>query len=142
MISGGIRWIRNSCKLKRKNALSNAIKLSQNGDQKMERMFVNPVDGEMYPEWWYAQKGISLDQVIEVSDSEDGLIFDIIPENLEKMTFGDTPVLDMIGHFITTLAIKAAESDDPEEAQECASVAGYVSRVMIEKLTGKKMVKH
>ena len=108
----------------------------------MERMFVNPTDGEMHSESYYQREGISLDQVIEVFDSDGGLIFDIIPENLEKMTFGDTPVLDMIGHFITTLAIKAAESDDAEEAQECASVAGYISRVMIEKLTGKKMVRH
>ena len=108
----------------------------------MERMFLNPVDGEMHPEWWYAQKGISLDQVIEVFDSDNGLIFDIIPENLEKMTFKDQQVLDMIASFVTTLAIKAAESEDAEEAEECASVAGYISKIMMEKLTGKKAVKH
>lgn len=108
----------------------------------MERMFVNPVDGEMYSESHLLRHNIALDQVIEVFDREGGLVFEIVPEHLEKMTFGDNQVLDMIGHFVTTLAMTSMQSDDPEEAEECASLAGYISRIMMEKLSGKKMVRH
>lgn len=107
-----------------------------------ERMFLNPVDGEMHSKSWYDQEGISLDQVIEVFDSDNGLIFDIIPENLEKMTFKDPQVLDMIASFVASLAAASTELEDAKEAEECASVAGYISRIMMEKLAGKKMVRH
>lgn len=108
----------------------------------MERMFVNPSDGEMHSESYYQREGISLDQVIEVFDRDGGLVFEIIPEHLEKMTFGDNQVLDMIASFVTELAVTSLQSDDPEEAEQCASVAGYISRIMMEKLSGKKMVRH
>ena len=108
----------------------------------MERMFVDPYSGDMLTESELIQNNIDFDTMLEVFDAEDGLVFDIIPENLEKMRFKDHRVLKLLSEFARTLAVKAFESDDPEEAEEWASTAAYVSKVMMEKLTDKKFQKH
>lgn len=99
-----------------------------------ERMFVNPVDGEMHPESWYRHENIDLDCVIEVVLMDGGLAFDIRPENLQRMEFRDFNIIQLIAHFTLALAQRASESEDPEEAEQCASVAAYVSKIMMGKL--------
>jgi len=106
------------------------------------RFFLNPQDGEIYPESWYHQQNIDLACAIEAVTIEGGLAFDIVPENLERMEFYDIAVINLIADFAKTLAINAMESDNPEEAAECASVAAYVSRIMMDKLSGEPMAKH
>ena len=108
----------------------------------MERMFVDPYSGDMLTESELIQNNIDFDTMLEVFDSDDGLVFDIIPENLEKMRFKDHRVLKLLAEFARTLAVKSFESDDPEEAEEWASTAAYVSKVMMEKLTDNKFPKH
>ena len=108
----------------------------------MERMFVDPYSGDMKTESELIQDNIDFDTMFEVFDSDNGLIFDIVPENLEKMRFKDHKVLKLLTEFARTLAVRAFESDDPEEAEEWASTAAYVSKVMMEKLTDKKFPKH
>jgi hypothetical protein len=57
------------------------------------------------------------------------------------MEFKDVHVIALIAEFTSHLAHHAMESDDPEEAARCASIAAYVSRIMMEKL-GKPIPKH
>jgi hypothetical protein len=108
----------------------------------MERMFLNPVDGEIYPESWYHKENIDLSCAIEAVTIHGGLAFDIKPENIERMEFKDVNAIALIAEFTAHLARHAMELDDPEEAAECASVAAYVSRIMMEKLSGQKMARH
>lgn len=107
-----------------------------------ERMFVNPIDGEMHPESWYHKQNIDLRCVIEAYVVNGMVAFDIRPENIERMEFGDLRVIELIAHFTTALASQALEMEDPEEAAECASIAAYVSKVMMEKLESRKMTTH
>jgi hypothetical protein len=106
-----------------------------------ERMFLNPMDGEIYPESHYHRENIDLSCVIEAYEMHGGIAFDIRPENIERMEFKDVHVIALIAEFTSHLAHHAMESDDPEEAARCASIAAYVSRIMMEKL-GKPIPKH
>jgi len=106
------------------------------------RFFLNPQDGEIYPESWYHQQNIDLACAIEAVTIEGGLAFDIVHENLERMEFADVAVISLIADFARTLAIRAMETDDAEEAAECGSVAAYVSRIMMDKLSNAPMTKH
>lgn len=106
------------------------------------RFFLNPQDGEIYPESWYHQQNIDLACAIEAVTIEGGLAFDIVPENLERMEFADVAVIGLIADFARTLAIRAMETDDEEEAEQCGSVAAYVSRIMMDKLSNAPMTKH
>jgi methyl coenzyme M reductase subunit C len=108
----------------------------------MERMFLNPMDGEIYPESHYHRENVDLSCVIEAHKMPDGIWFDIRPENIERMEFKDIAVIELIANFTSHLARHAIELEDPEEAAECASVAAYVSRIMMEKLSGMKMARH
>ena len=108
----------------------------------MERMFLNPVDGEIYPESWYHKENIDLSCVIEALQMGDSVVFDICPENIERMEFKNIFAIELIADFARTLAIYAMETDDPKEAEKCGSVAAYVSRIMMEKLSGQKMARH
>lgn len=107
-----------------------------------ERLFINPIDGELHPESWYRHQNIDLRCVIEAYIVEDKLAFDIRPENIERMEFGDLRVIEMIASFTTALAYQALGMEDPEEAAECASIAAYVSKVMMEKLESRKLTTH
>lgn len=107
-----------------------------------ERMFLNPYDGEIYPESHYHRENIDLSCVIEAHEVAEGIAFDIRPENIERMEFKDIAVIELIANFTRTLAMHAMETDDPEEAEQCGSVAAYVSRIMMEKLSGIKMARH
>lgn len=107
-----------------------------------ERHFLNPYDGEIYPESHYHRENIDLSCVIEAHELQDGIAFDIRPENIERMEFKDIAVIELIAKFASALAIQAMETDDPEEAEQCGSVAAYVSRIMMEKLSGTKMARH
>ena len=107
-----------------------------------ERLFINPVDGELHPESWYHHQNIDLRCVIEAYIVEDKLAFDIRPENIERMEFRDLRVIEIIANFTTSLAFQAMKMEDPEEAARCASIAAYVSRVMMEKLESRKITKH
>jgi hypothetical protein len=51
-------------------------------------------------------------------------------------------VISLIADFARTLAIRAMETDDAEEAEQCGSVAAYVSRIMMDKLSNAPMTKH
>jgi hypothetical protein len=108
----------------------------------MERMFLNPMDGEIYPESHYHRENIDLRCVIEAIEMDDGIAFDIVPENLERMEFDDVMVISLIADFARVLAITAMESNDPEEAEQCASVATYVSRIMVGKLKLQELKMH
>ena len=107
-----------------------------------ERFFLNPKDGEIYPESWYHRENIDLNCAIEAFQTHGILRFDIRPENIERMEFEDIAVIEMIADFTRVLANAALEIDDPEEAEECASVAAFVSRIMLEKLSGMKTPRH
>lgn len=107
-----------------------------------ERHFLNPYDGEIYPESHYHRENIDLSCVIEALQVGDSVVFDICPENIERMEFKDIFVIELIADFARTLAIYAMETDDPKEAEQCGSVAAYVSRIMMEKLSGMKMARH
>jgi hypothetical protein len=107
-----------------------------------ERLFINPVDGELHPESWYQHQNIDLRCVIEAYIVEDKLAFDIRPENIERMEFGDLRVIEMIAQFTSALAFQAMKMEDPEEAAECASIAAYVSKVMMMKLESGKITTH
>lgn len=107
-----------------------------------ERMFLNPYDGEIYPESWYHRENIDISCAIEAVLIHGGLAFDIKPENIERMEFKNINVIELIAQFTSHLAQHAMELDDPEEAAECASVAAYVSRIMMEKLSGEKLQRH
>jgi len=106
------------------------------------RFFLNPQDGEIYPESWYHQQNIDLACAIEAVTIKGELVFDIVPENLERMEFSDVAVISLIADFARTLAIYAMETDDPEEAEQCGSTAAYVSRIMMEKMSGEKLQRH
>lgn len=107
-----------------------------------EREFLNPKDGEIYPESWYHRENIDLSCAIEAHRVGEGIAFDIRPENIERMEFDDFHVIALIAQFAMALATRAAETDDPEEAEECGSIAAYVSRIMMEKLSGIAMARH
>ena len=107
-----------------------------------ERMFLNPYDGEIYPESWYHRENIDISCAIEAVLIHGGLAFDIKPENIERMEFKNINVIELIAQFTSHLAQHAMELDDPEEAAECASVAAYVSRIMMDKLSNAPMTKH
>lgn len=107
-----------------------------------ERMFLYPLDGEIHPESFYIRENIDLCCVIEAHKMPDGIAFDINPENIEHMQFRDIAVIELIADFTKTLAVHAMETDDPEVAEHCGSIAAYVSRIMMEKLSGTKIPKH
>ena len=106
-----------------------------------ERIFLNPQDGELYPESWYHRENIDLACVIEAFETGGGIVFDIWPDNLERMNFQSVAVISLIAEFAMNLTRRAMESDDPEEAEECAATASYVSKVMMKKLK-KDLTEH
>jgi len=99
-----------------------------------ERVFLNPMDGELHPESYYHRENIDLDCVIEAVNLDGQLAFDIVPDRLERMEFKSIDAIQIIAHFVGGLAQTALNTDDPEEAQELAELATYVSKVMMKKL--------
>lgn len=106
-----------------------------------ERIFLNPQDGELYPESWYHRQNIDLACAIEAFELNNGIAFDICPDNLERMDFQSVAVISLIADFAMNLTRRAMESDDSGEAEECAAVASYVSKVMMKKLK-KDLTEH
>ena len=92
----------------------------------MEKMYMDPYTGDIHPESYYRRENIDLDCVIEAHKMPDGIVFDINPENIERMEFKDIAVIELIANFTRTLALHAMETDDPEEAEHCGSVAAYI----------------
>jgi hypothetical protein len=109
-----------------------------------EREFLNPADGGIYPESWYHRENIDLCCVIEAHQMPEGVAFEIKPENIPRMDFGDLQVITLIAEFTQHLVARSQEieEDEPEEAEECASIAAFVSRVMLEKLSGIQIPRH
>lgn len=99
-----------------------------------ERIFLNPQDGELYPESWYHRENIDLDCVIEAFEMNGQLAFNIQPECLERMDFQNVHAIELIAMFAMELTHRALESEDPEEAELCAATASYVSKTMMKKL--------
>ena len=106
-----------------------------------ERIFLNPQDGELYPESWYHRQNIDLACAIEAFELNNGIAFDINPDNLERMDFQSVAVISLIAEFAMNLTHHALETDDPEEAEQCSAVASYVSKVMMKKLK-KDLTEH
>jgi hypothetical protein len=101
----------------------------------MERMFINPVDGVMYPESHYRMENIDLDTVIEVMDvGSEGTGVHIDISKIERMDVQAEPVFRLFAEFVLGLAEQAANTDDLEEQQILMETAAYVSRVMMAKL--------
>lgn len=99
-----------------------------------ERIFLNPSDGELYPESWYHRENIDLDCAIEAFEMANGICFNIQPECLERMDIQSLPVIELIAQFVGELARQSFELEDAEEAERCAVTASYVSKVMLKKL--------
>lgn len=99
-----------------------------------ERVFLNPLDGEIHPESYYRRENIDLDCVIEAVSLNGAIAFDIVPDRLERMEFRSLDAIQLIAHFVAGLAEHASITDDPEEARELAETASYVSKVMMKKL--------
>lgn len=101
----------------------------------MERMFINPVDGEIYTESHYRMENIDLDTVIEVMDvGPEGTGVHIDISKIERMDVRAEPVFRLFAEFVLGIAEQAANSEDPEEQQVLMETAAYVSRVMMKKL--------
>ena len=99
-----------------------------------ERIFLNPRDGELYPESWYHHQNIDLDCAIEAFETGGGIVFDICPDNLERMDFQNVHVIELIAQFAQQLMVRSLESEDPEEVELCATTASFVSKTMLKKL--------
>jgi hypothetical protein len=106
-----------------------------------ERIFLNPQDGELYLESWYHRQNIDLACVIEAFELNNGMAFDINPDNLKRMDFQSVAVISLIADFAMNLTRRAMESDVPEEAEQCAATASYVSKEMMKKLK-KDLTEH
>lgn len=99
-----------------------------------ERMFVDPVTGDMHPESWYHRENVDLATVIECHLIDGNLAFDVNLQNLNRLNVQAPEVFNMFAHFCAALVEESLQTEDDEEREHLQATAAYVSRVMMSKL--------
>lgn len=97
------------------------------------RMFIDPKTGDPHPESYYTAKGIPLDTVIEMFPVGDGVGFDINVDNIPKMDIQAPEVFGIFADFCAHLLNSSLEADE-DEAEEMQTLAGYIGKLMMEKM--------
>lgn len=94
----------------------------------MERMFLDPETGNIYPESYYRHENIDLATVIEtVRHGDNELGFVIIPENVIRMRVRNDTVFQIFGEFLEDLAMRFSEMPDDEERERIREIGAFVS---------------
>lgn len=105
----------------------------------MGRMFVDPATGDMHPESYYRMENVDLDTVLEAFEIDGVFGFDIRVENIERMDIRHPAVIEIFALFVASLLEMSMKSEDPDEREKLEAVAIYVSKLLIEKETGRKV---
>jgi hypothetical protein len=98
----------------------------------MERMFLDPETGNIYPESYYRHENIDLATVIEtVRHGDNELGFVIIPENVSRMRVRNDVVFEVFKEFLMGIAHRFETTEDEEEREELREVGYMISQSMV-----------
>lgn len=101
------------------------------------RYFVNPENAEMKPEREWLERGIRLNNLIEISPMEEGdkiigfaMYINIV--DLANMKFFHPVIAHMISKAVADMLKAAVNTEDDDEREELLEQAGRITKVMMD----------